>query len=238
MRYQPSMRYAAWWQAVEACSGRTAPLGEITWYRAGAETIPDVGESYNGLTYQGDVPLVVIAGSHVNDGVVVRHEMLHVLLHRNGHPGEYFVKRCGGIVACGDACLREGGFPVTQPNPDTTIGAAALETTVHAYPNPVSLTADSGWLTVVVEAHNPLPREAFVALPQPSRLQRLFWYDLQAIRVDSIGTGYPNAVFAPAETQRLAFDLRVSPLTSTGARALRGGYSIALAPNDTVRIVP
>ena len=236
-RYQPSIRYKGWWQAVEACSGRTGLLGAIRWYTAGDETIPYTIDGVNGIAYRGDVPVIVIAARHVNDGAVVRHEMLHVLLDRDGHPGEYFVQRCGGVVECEDACLREAGYPTAPPSPDTTVAVRELETTVHAYPDTVSLTADSGWVTVVVEARNPLPRAVTVALPPPPRLQRLFWYDLQAIRVDSSAFFGASVPFAASRTYRLAFDVRVGAQTSTGLRELRGGYSISRPAFDTLTIV-
>ena len=237
-RYEPSIRYRGWWLAVEACAGRTAPLGAIRWYSAGGETIPFDRDGVNGIAYPGDVPVIVMAGRHVNDGQVVRHEMLHVLLRGDGHPGEYFVQRCGDIVACEDACRRDAGYPGVPTSADTTIAVTTLQTTVHAYPNPVSLTADSGWVTVVVTAHNPLRRAVSVALPMPTRFQRLLWYDLQAIRSDSVGTVASTVVFPASGTSRAVFDLRIGPQTSTGIRELRGGYSVARATPDTLRIVP
>jgi len=36
----------------------------------------------------------VIAGNYAEHEMVVRHEMLHALLQREGHPTDYFVNRC------------------------------------------------------------------------------------------------------------------------------------------------
>lgn len=237
-RYEPSIRYKAWWQAVEACSGRTAPLGAIHWYSAGEETIPFDEDGVNGIAYRGTAPVIVIASRHLNDGDVVRHEMLHVLLDRDGHPGEYFVQRCGGIVTCQDACLREAGYPTDPPVADTTVDIRLLPATVRVYPNQVSLTADSGWVTVVVETRNPLPRPVAVLLPTPTRIQRLLWYDLQAIARDSTSTFLSQVVFGPSAPSRAAFDVRISPQTSPGSRELRGGFSINSAATATLQIRP
>ena len=37
---------------------------------------------------------IVLAGNYENSEMAVRHEMLHHLLDRTGHPPEYFIDRC------------------------------------------------------------------------------------------------------------------------------------------------
>jgi hypothetical protein len=43
---------------------------------------------------EGRINRIVIAGNYLNHEMVVRHEMLHALLQREGHPTDYFVDRC------------------------------------------------------------------------------------------------------------------------------------------------
>lgn len=89
--------YATWWQSTEACSGITGNFASIEWF-----------EVPNTSTFQSEAGIVVglwekssgqnritIAGDYVDNELVVRHEMLHALLGRQGHPSEYFVTRCG-----------------------------------------------------------------------------------------------------------------------------------------------
>ena len=42
----------------------------------------------------GSVTRIIIAGHYTDHEMVVRHEMLHHLLDREGHPAEFFVNRC------------------------------------------------------------------------------------------------------------------------------------------------
>lgn len=88
--------YATWWQSTEACSGLKGNFASIEWFQ-----VP------NTSTFESEAGLVVglwekssgqnritIAGDYVDNELVVRHEMLHALLGRQGHPTEYFVTRC------------------------------------------------------------------------------------------------------------------------------------------------
>jgi hypothetical protein len=91
--------YARWWADVEACSGRQAPLARVRWF-----VVPRVdafiadGQRDSGL-WIGRYRYIVLAESGLSDGLLVRHEMLHDLLDRAGHPAEYFTERCRGVVS-------------------------------------------------------------------------------------------------------------------------------------------
>jgi len=94
---EASAEYRDWWASTEACSGRTGDFEQITWYM-----VPDVmtmttgiGEKVGLWVRHDGRTAIVVAGAYVNNELVVRHEMLHDLLEREGHPDEYFVNRCG-----------------------------------------------------------------------------------------------------------------------------------------------
>ncbi len=88
--------YQAWWDKTEACSELQGGFGRIRWYEVpGATTFDtDMGPKVGLWIQNGNAVLIVVAGNYVNHEMVVRHEMLHALLAEEGHPSEYFVRRC------------------------------------------------------------------------------------------------------------------------------------------------
>jgi hypothetical protein len=88
--------YQAWWAATEVCSGRSGDIEDIEWY-----IVPDAatfetknGEKVGLWSHSSEGVRIVIAGNFADSELVVRHEMLHALLDREGHPSEYFEARC------------------------------------------------------------------------------------------------------------------------------------------------
>jgi predicted small lipoprotein YifL len=89
-------QFGVWWARTEACAGRQGHFEDISWF-----VVPDVSQFMTpqgaevGRWSQGrDGTRIVIAGLYLDSELVVRHEMLHALLDREGHPPEYFVVRC------------------------------------------------------------------------------------------------------------------------------------------------
>lgn len=89
--------YRDWWIKTEACSGLSGSFDRIQWY-----VVPDVqtfqtdaGEKVGLWTHSSEGVRIIIAGDYESNELVVRHEMLHALLDREGHPTEYFHDRCG-----------------------------------------------------------------------------------------------------------------------------------------------
>src|SRR5689334_19051668 len=86
-RFTPPARYRVWWQVTEACAGKVADFDAVRWY-----TVPSgsliVGEThYDGYTWLGRSPRVVIERSALaGAGELVRHEMLHVITGTGSHP--------------------------------------------------------------------------------------------------------------------------------------------------------
>jgi hypothetical protein len=71
-------------------------MAPIKWYVVpGVSTFPTAeGEKVGIRIKTGNDVRIVIAGNYVEHEMVVRHEMLHALLNRAGHPPEYFQDRC------------------------------------------------------------------------------------------------------------------------------------------------
>jgi len=94
--FVPPTAYQVWWASTEGCSGIRGTLGRIKWYVVpGVSTFPTAeGEKVGIRIKTGDEVRIVLAGNYVEHEMVVRHEMLHALLNRAGHPAEYFQDRC------------------------------------------------------------------------------------------------------------------------------------------------
>jgi len=92
----PLPTYHEWWAATEACSGLDGTLGEIAWYVVpGVSTFETENGPMVGLwSHSSEGMRIVLAGDYTDSELVVRHEMLHALLDRDGHPSEYFEDRC------------------------------------------------------------------------------------------------------------------------------------------------
>lgn len=93
----PPAEYRAWWTETESCSGLKGNFNQISWY-----VVPDsltfttsTGEKVGLWSESSAGVRIIIAGAYSHHELVVRHEMLHALLDREGHPSEYFQNRCG-----------------------------------------------------------------------------------------------------------------------------------------------
>jgi hypothetical protein len=96
MRLTVPAEYQTWWAATEACSGLSGQLNRIEWF-----VVPDAhtfdtpeGAKVGLWTHSSAGVRIIIAGDYADNELVVRHEMLHALLDREGHPQEYFQARC------------------------------------------------------------------------------------------------------------------------------------------------
>ena len=230
--------YEAWWQMVEACSGKQGDLARVSWYRVppgdadGGFEID--GESYAGYWYgsgAGD-RIALVAGREL-DGHVVRHEMLHALLRRGDHARAAFVEGCGGVVDCAEGCdaLGEGGRGVPAGAREVT--AAALEVSLAAAPAAPSLAADGGWFTLTVSARNPAAEPVWVRLPD----EKTFIY--VPLGDDGHAGTYRTTAerrwaFRAGETRRYVFDLRYPPGTYTFA----GWFGWRASPRIAVTVGP
>ena len=96
----PPARYALWWRLTQSCSGLTGDFASVSWYVVpNTTTVYDQGKQVDAY-WISDPDRIVLADARRNDGRIVRHEMLHALLHRNGHPRDAYlvgVRRPGGV---------------------------------------------------------------------------------------------------------------------------------------------
>lgn len=92
----PPAQYATWYASTEACAQLTGAADRIEWYVVPGVTTfeTSIGEKVGLWERVGNVSRITIAGNYTGNEMVVRHEMLHDLLERAGHPPEYFVNRC------------------------------------------------------------------------------------------------------------------------------------------------
>lgn len=84
--------YRTWWARTEACSGRTGDFDRVQWF-----VVDGPGFTCPGGTCAGhweSSHRIYLAGDWRSSEMVVRHEMLHELLGRPGHPDPPFGAEC------------------------------------------------------------------------------------------------------------------------------------------------
>ena len=223
--FQPPPVYARWWSMVQSCSGLQGSLSDVSWYQVpGSGTVSYSGDEVAGYWALKD-SRIVLGGEAVLDGSVVRHEMLHALVRKaSGHPREYFLQRCAGLVVCGPTCVADGGPP---PSIDATVQRVtsdALRLFVSIEPTPPSAATDGGVFAVIVSATNP-NSFPIVVTSTANGPGNTFFYSL----LGPAGgiTGSVNALdssmryFAAGETKFQYFDFSIA--TSLGPRKVPPG---------------
>ena len=93
--FDPPAIYRTWWAEVEACSGLRGDFDAVRWYRVDPpnEVRLPTGRPVRGF-WASNGNRIFIRAADLDLPYVPRHEMLHALLRRPGHPAEYFVTRC------------------------------------------------------------------------------------------------------------------------------------------------
>ena len=94
---EPPAHFSEWWVRTEQCSGLTGSLDAIHWYVMPnvSSFQTDIGEKVGLWVKTGSRTAIILAETYADHELVVRHEMLHQLLQRAGHPQEYFIAKCG-----------------------------------------------------------------------------------------------------------------------------------------------
>ncbi|HEU4997072.1 MAG TPA: hypothetical protein VFT29_19785 [Gemmatimonadaceae bacterium] len=231
---QPPGQYALWWDVTKQCSGiSTTP--DVLWYVVPGVNEFEVGEEAAAGLWWPDSNRIVIAEGFLNDGLLVRHEMLHALGRFEGHPSAYYREKCGGIVSCGGhGCLKEAG-PLPILVTAMRVNPADMQVSVSVSPTVYSKT-NGGWVVVTVSVTNSRPVPVWVKLtPQASSSSaETFGFRLAPSITGTHTTASREIGFAPGETKRASFDLHLGVLggISPGSYAVRGVFN-----NDTTPAV-
>jgi hypothetical protein len=219
-RFVPPAVYARWWAMVESCSGFNRSLADVEWYSApGRLTNPNNGEEAVEGYYSRASNRIVLRMNDTIAGGTVRHEMLHALLRVGSHPRSAFLQSCGGVVDCGEDCMRDAG-PVTTPDAAMPrVAPSKLEVSSAVSPASPGSSIDGGLFTFTVTVRNPFAYPVVAVLP-PRRLGGpaiSYPYDIRAIDGGGSGGGdlaLDSAItyFAAGETKRDVFDFTVAPI--------------------------
>ena len=236
-RLEPPPAYQLWWEMTQECSGRRGLFSRLRWYYVpGARTLLVNDQQVKGYwTSAGNT--IVLAEAAVLDGPLVRHEMLHSLQDGDGHPREFFLRRCGGVVVCDGACDDEDPLPPPAPAL-ARVEPNRLEIGVEVRPQAPSLSLYGGYVTVTVTARNPRSDSVVVTLPRAGfgdpgtsfeyRVQDPIGAD--GARVPAWDDGV--ARFGPGEVKRHVFDFRLysahgigpAGILSPGTHRFSGAY--------------
>ena len=88
----PPPVYREWWSETEACSGLTGDFDRVNWLVVEGAGFPCSSGTCAGHWEPNHS--IYLAGSYTANEMVVRHEMLHDLLNRSGHPDPPFGNGC------------------------------------------------------------------------------------------------------------------------------------------------
>jgi hypothetical protein len=246
VRFTPPPVYARWWAMTEACSGITRPLAAVQFYRVPhVQTIsaPFLGDVAG--YYARGSNRIVLAGFFADEGATVRHEMLHALLNKAGHPRAQFLGRCAGIVNCVATCVTEAGPLPASELAAVRVEPEALEISAEVAPAVPSLAVDSGLFTVTFRIHNPAPYSVVIVPPPPPGGP----FPAQPVRfhfgISRVGGGgfSPDATAGPAdpigyvydagETRQKVYDLSLDTTATGGYARLAGrGVDPVLGPGQ------
>jgi hypothetical protein len=227
-RFDPPPAYQLWWQMTQECSERRGLLANVHWYFVpGARTLQVDGRTVEG--YWTSRNTIVLAEAAMHSGSLVRHEMLHSLQDGAGHPREFFLNRCGGVVLCDGPCVGDAE-PLPPADPAVPrVEADALEIDVEIRPFAPTGALYGGRFTVIVTARNPRSDAVIATLPptafgEPSTT---FEYRVEtSVGVEGGGVlAWDKGVtrFAPGETKRQVFDFNLYGAVASGGSGLGPG---------------
>ncbi len=221
-RFQPPPVYQLWWEMTQECSASRGLFARVRWYYVpGAQTLQVNGQRVQGYWTSGNV--IVLAETAMLNGPLVRHEMLHSLQDGAGHPREFFLGRCAGVVVCEGGCV-DDAEPLPPADPSAVrVGPEALEIGIQTRPQIPSPTLYDGYFTVTVTARNPRNEPVIVTLPPTTFGEPATSFEY---RVETGAGGVAGSVqawdagvtrFAPGETKRQVFDFHLyKPGTDEG----------------------
>ncbi len=252
-RFAPPAVYARWWAMTEACSGRSGDLGAVQWYRMPGSQFIYRGQPAGGYTSR-YTRRIALAEQGIERGPIVRHEMLHALLRRGGHPRSQFLGACASLLYCQGVCIKDAG-PWHLPRQDyVVLPPESLDVASRAELLPRESDGQR-WLTLMVTVRNPRERAVVVSAPGDSVTPPTFGYDLRGpvqswrpfraggIAGGEVATDSSTLFFQPFETKKWVFEFRVASDLSEyhippGKYLIRGDYARRRTVYDTVAVSP
>ena len=237
--FSPPAVYSTWWNMTKACSGLTASLGAITWFKT-AQVLrdPRTGDPIVGY-WNSFTNRIVLTTAVVLDGGSVRHEMLHSLLRKGGHPRNQFLGKCAGTVNCQGSCIRDAGPYPLPPQSPIHVPGDSIAITVDIEPRNPNSAHDGGFFSMTVLVRNRSTH--WVTVPSYYSLffpdvdsTRTFEFDVRGpaggIGGGEIGFDPSERIFAPGETKKQVFDFAIgndlfAHKLPPGNYIARGGYS-------------
>jgi hypothetical protein len=153
-QFSPPPVYSTWWQMTEACSGLTGSLSAVTWYQTN-EVVHDTqsGDVIAGYWLSGS-NRIVLTSIVMMDGGIVRHEMLHALIQKRGHPRALFLGNCAGTVDCLEPCVADAGPYPSPPTSPIAVPGDSIEITLAVEPPTPAHNIDDGRFSLTVFARN------------------------------------------------------------------------------------
>jgi len=226
-QFSPPPVYSTWWQMTESCSGLMGSMAAVTWYQT-SEVVHDThtGDVIAGYWVPGSNQIVLTA-SVMMDGGTVRHEMLHALRQKGGHPREQFLGKCEGTVDCEEACVADAGPYPTSPETPLQVSGDGIALTMQIAPQTPTRSIDDGRFSITVLAHNLSTHWVQVAPAAGVEAGQTFGLDVNgangATGRDERALDPSQTIFAPGETKRQVFDLVIGDYPF-GNQLLPGDY--------------
>jgi hypothetical protein len=250
--FSPPSVYSTWWNMTQACSGLTGSLDAVTWFKTDqslrdSRTGEPAGGYWNSFTNR-----IVLTTAVMLDGGSVRHEMLHSLLRKGGHPRNQFLGKCEGTVVCQGSCIRDAGPYQWPPETPIHVRGDSLDITLDIEPRNPNSAHDGGLFSITVLVRNRSTHWATV----PSYFSQFFSgidststfeFDVRG-PAGGIGGGEVRLdpsewIFAPGETKKQVFDFAIgkdlfAQQLPPGNYIARGGYSEWMSTDSTFVIGP
>jgi len=243
--FAPPAVFARWWAMTEACSGHKGNMGGVHWYRVPGSRFILHGQPAAGY-WNNSTNRIVLVEDAIEQGDMVRHEMLHALLGVNGHPRAQFLGSCASLLPCQGTCIKDAGQWHVPAQNYVVLPPDSLDVTSHVELFP-SESDGQRWLALEVIVRNPGERAVVAAAPGDRVTPPTFGYDLRGpsggIGGGEIATDSSTLYFRPLETKRWLFEFLVAPDLSEhhmppGNYLMRGSYARHRSADTTIAVSP
>jgi hypothetical protein len=238
-RFEPPAVYARWWAMTEACSGRARSMAGVRWYRVPGSAFRLEDGQVAGGVFEPVGNRIVLAEAYLDNGTIVRHEMLHAITGLPGHPEDLFLERCAQLLSCGWC---QGWRPPRRDYAVLPPDSLEVDSEARLLPREAD---GQRWLALWITVRN--PREGAVVVLTPG--DRTFGFRLfdpvrgNGVEATEVAADSAVLFFQPLETKRWLFEFRVATAPSgtgvlPGQHLVSGGYAQRWAPFDTILVTP